>query len=43
MRKKMEEQKLAAGLMRLPKAEKNNDFLNTHAPQIGMEEIQRII
>lgn len=38
-----EEALVAAGLMRLPMREKNNDFLEMPAPQVSMEDIQAVI
>jgi prevent-host-death family protein len=38
-----EEALVAAGLMRLPLREKNNDFLDMPAPQVSMEDIQAAI
>lgn len=38
-----EEALVAAGLMRLPMREKNNDFLEMSAPQVSMEDIQAVI
>ena len=34
---------VAAGLMRLPIKEKNDDFLNMPAPQVKREIIQKVI
>lgn len=38
-----EEALVAAGLMRLPLKEKNDDFLDMPAPQVSMEDIQAVI